>query len=98
MSVGKESACQCRRHKRHGFNPWVGKISWSRKWKPIPVFLLEKSHGGGAWKAAVHGVAKELYMTERLSTPHNVQRLQLKLNFYENVVGLLHKIYYLGYM
>ena len=23
---GKESACQCRRHKRLGFNPWVGKI------------------------------------------------------------------------
>ena len=25
---GKESACQCR---RHGFNPWVGKIPWRRK-------------------------------------------------------------------
>ena len=23
---GKEPACQCRRHKRHGFSPWVGKI------------------------------------------------------------------------
>ena len=23
---GKESACQCRRHKRGRFNPWVGKI------------------------------------------------------------------------
>ena len=23
---GKEPACQCRRHKRHGFDPWVGKI------------------------------------------------------------------------
>ena len=23
---GKESACQGRRHKRHGFDPWVGKI------------------------------------------------------------------------
>ena len=26
---GKESTCQCR---RHGFNPWVGKIPWRRKW------------------------------------------------------------------
>src|SRR5574341_1432522 len=25
-SVYKESVCQCRRHKRCGFNPWVGKI------------------------------------------------------------------------
>ena len=29
---GKESACQCRRHKRQGFNPWVGKIPWRRVW------------------------------------------------------------------
>ena len=37
--TGKESACQCRVHKRLGFDPWVGKIPWSRKWQPIPVFL-----------------------------------------------------------
>ena len=30
---GKEPACQCRRCKRGGFNPWVGKISW-RKGSP----------------------------------------------------------------
>ena len=29
----------------HGFDPWVGKILWRRKWQPIPVFLLGKSHG-----------------------------------------------------
>ena len=23
---GKESACQCRRHERLGFDPWLGKI------------------------------------------------------------------------
>ena len=28
---GKESACQCRNHRRWGFNPWVRKILWSRK-------------------------------------------------------------------
>ena len=28
-----------------GFNPWVGKISWKRKWQPTPVFLPGKSHG-----------------------------------------------------
>ena len=22
---GKEPVCQCRRHKRHGFDPWVGR-------------------------------------------------------------------------
>ena len=38
----KESACPCR---RHGFDPWVGKILSRREWKPTPVFLPGKSHG-----------------------------------------------------
>ena len=29
-----------------------------RKWQPTPVFLPGESYGGGAWSAAVHGVAK----------------------------------------
>ena len=33
-----------RRRKRRGFNPWVGKIPWRRKWQPAPVFLPGKSH------------------------------------------------------
>ena len=28
-----------------GFDPWVGKIPWRRKWQPISVFLPGKSHG-----------------------------------------------------
>ena len=42
---GKESACQSRRQRRGRFDPWVGKISWRRKWLPIPVCLPGKSHG-----------------------------------------------------
>ena len=42
---GKGSACQCRRRKRHGFAPWVGKIPWRRKWHPTLVFWLGKFHG-----------------------------------------------------
>ena len=42
---GKEPACQCRRHKRCGFDPWVGKIPWRRTWQPTPVFLPGESHG-----------------------------------------------------
>ena len=33
---------QCR---RPGFDPWVRKILWRRKWQPTPVFLPGKSHG-----------------------------------------------------
>ena len=29
---GKESPCQCRRHKGWGFNSWVRKIPWRREW------------------------------------------------------------------
>ena len=42
---GKESACQCRSHKRPGFNPWVGKSPWRRRWQPTPVFWPGESHG-----------------------------------------------------
>ena len=42
---GTESACQCRRHKRLECELWVGKIPWSRKWQPTPVFLPENFHG-----------------------------------------------------
>ena len=42
---GKEPACQCRRHKRCGLNPWVGKILCRRKWHLIPMFLPRESNG-----------------------------------------------------
>ena len=54
---GKESICQCRSYRKHWFNPWVRKISWSRKWQPTPVFLLAKFHGQRNL-AIVHGVVK----------------------------------------
>ena len=36
---GKESTCKCRRHRRCGFDPRVGKIPMSTKWHLTPVFL-----------------------------------------------------------
>ena len=40
--TGKESACQCRRHR---FDSWFRNISWRRKWQPTPVLLIGKSNG-----------------------------------------------------
>ena len=37
---GKETASQCRSHRRLGFDPWVWKISWSGKWQSTPVFFF----------------------------------------------------------
>ena len=60
----EESACQCR---RHGFDPWVGKILWRRKWQPTPVVLLGNPMDRGAPRATVHEVAKDVEMTEQLN-------------------------------
>ena len=38
-------ACQCRRHKRCEFTPWIGKSPWRRAWQPTPVSLPGESHG-----------------------------------------------------
>ena len=46
---------ECR---RPGFNPWVGKIPWRRKWQATPVFLPGEFCERGVWWATVHGVAK----------------------------------------
>ena len=36
---GKEPTCQCR---RHGFDFWVWKVPWRKKWQPTLIFLLGK--------------------------------------------------------
>ena len=62
---GKESTCQCRRHKRHGFDPWVKKIHWSRNGNPLQYSCRENSMDRGAWKATVHGTT-EMDTTEQV--------------------------------
>ena len=42
---GKDLTCRCRRCKRRGFSPRVGKIPWRRAWQPTPVFWPGESHG-----------------------------------------------------
>ena len=42
VAQGKESACSAG---DAGFNSWVEKIPWLRKWQPTPVFLPGKTHG-----------------------------------------------------
>ena len=51
---GKEPACQCRRHKRCRFDPWVRKIPCN----PIQHSCLENPMDRGAWQGTVHGVSK----------------------------------------
>ena len=56
----------------HGFDPWVGKIPWRRKWLTTPVFLPGKFHGPGSLGVIVHGVAKSLTHNWATKHTHNV--------------------------
>ena len=67
---GKEPACQCRRCKRHRFDPWVREISWRRAWQPIPVFLPGEFHGQRSLVAYSPRDRKETDMTKRLTHTH----------------------------
>ena len=70
---GKESASQCRSCRRHGFDPWVRKIPWSRKCQPFPVFLPGKFHGQRSLAGYSPCGHKELDTTERLNNKEAVQ-------------------------
>ena len=43
--MGKESTCQCRRHRRLRFNPWIRKVPRRRIWQLTPVLLPGEFHG-----------------------------------------------------
>ena len=61
---GKEPACQCRRHRRHGLHPRVGMIPWRRKCQPTPVFLPGESNGQRSLSGCSPQGHKQLVMTE----------------------------------
>ena len=67
-ATGKEPSCQCWRCRRHGFDPWVGKIPWRRAWQPIPVFPPGESHGQRSLVGYSPWGRKESDTTEQLST------------------------------
>ena len=43
-------------------------MHWRRKWQPTPVFLPGEFQGGGAWWAAIYGVAQSRTWLKRLSS------------------------------
>ena len=66
-SDDKESACNAEDLGMiPGFNPWIGKFPWRRKWQPTPVVLPEKSHGQRSLVGYNPWDLKELDTTEWL--------------------------------
>ena len=40
-----KNCLQCRRHRRPGFDPWVGNIPWRVAWQATPEFVPGESRG-----------------------------------------------------
>ena len=64
----KEPACQCRRQKRHGFDPRgledsPGEVNGN----PLQYSCLENLMDRGAWRATVHGVTNSRTRLKQLS-------------------------------
>ena len=55
-------------YKRHGFNPWVGKIPWKRTWQATPYSCLGNPIERGAWQAIIHTAAQSWTQLKQLST------------------------------
>ena len=63
---GSDSKSICLQCRRPGFDPWVRKIPWKRKWQPTPVLLPGKSHGRMSLVSCSPWGHKELDTTEWL--------------------------------
>ena len=68
MAQVVRAVLQCRRHRRRGLHPWVGKVPWRRAWRPTLVFLPGESHGQRSLAGCSPWGVKESDTTERLST------------------------------
>ena len=77
---GKEPTRQCRRCKRCGFDPWVTKIPWERKWQLTPVWPEEPGSLGhedplGKEMATYYSILSwRIPWTEEPATVHRVAK------------------------
>ena len=78
---GKKPTCQCRRHRRCGFDSWIGKIPWRRAWQPTPVFLPGELQGQTSLEATVQRVAKSQTQLKWLKT---AQHTHIYIRLFQN--------------
>ena len=72
-TVGKETACQCRGHKkwkrqkRCRFDPCIGKIPWRKAWNPFQYSCLPNPMVRGPWRATVLWLHRVRYDWSKLA-------------------------------
>ena len=93
---GLRICLRCRRHRRHGFNPWVRQIPWRRAGQPTPVFLPGEFHGQRSLVGYSPWGLKESDTTEQLilsftfcSVKHFAGMLQIRLAMPLNLLASL---------
>ena len=74
-----------------GFDSWVGKFPWRRKWQPTPVFLSGKPHGQRSPIGYSPGARKQLDTTEPLHF-YGLKKTWIKERFKEKLTKVV-KIY-----
>ena len=83
--------------RRHGIDPWVRKIPWSRKWQPTPVFLLGKPHGQRSLAGYSPQGHKESDMTEQLSMNGHMPTIKDMLTYPTKITVASGKKGYTGF-
>ena len=73
---GKEPTCQCRRHKRLRFNPWLGWFPGGGHGNPFQYSYLENPMDREVWWATVYRVAKRWTSLKRLTHAHTYKQQQ----------------------
>ena len=62
-------------------------LLWRRQWQPTPVLMPGKSRDGGAWWAAVHGVAKSRTWLSDFSFPFHFHALEKEMATHSSVLA-----------
>ena len=65
----------------------LGSLLWRRQWQPTPVLLPGNFHDGGAWWAAVHGVAKSRTWLSDFSFPFHFHALEKEMATHSSVLS-----------
>ena len=86
----KNHACQCRKGR---FDPWVGKIPWTRAWQPTPAFLPEKSYGQRSLMGYSPWGLKESDTTEHGTATYRACIILSSQNYITGSIELAHLKY-----